>query len=270
MNGYTLTYLLRTLRDTHAITAVEQALFYELVALCNESGWAASFPVSNMQLARALCVSENTLMKARRKLIALGILSYQSGKSNRTVGIYSIASNFEVVADPTTSKFEVAANFEVAKIEGEEIVNERSERKLQKTPTSNSATSNSAVAKIEDSYKHKHTTTARTREANPFFPSAEELLLGYGAEQYVVPELWAHMVRWVEHLTTKGDVLSPAVIEAVYSRLRKLSGIDNKAADDIVTACIAANAKSLFLPSEMEQQGSRKAVKEFDPNKVVM
>lgn len=103
MNGYELTSKLRKARRRHPLTATEQALFYELVAICNDVDWDDVFQCSNDELCNALNVSENTLNASRNSLINAGLVFYRSGKSKRQFGKYSFTQKL------TTSKIEVDA-----------------------------------------------------------------------------------------------------------------------------------------------------------------
>ena len=89
MDGYTLTSKMRQARRTFRFTATEQALFYELMAVCNSEDWQDVFRCSNMELCFALSINKNTLIKARNILINSGIIEYKSGKSKRDIGEYS-------------------------------------------------------------------------------------------------------------------------------------------------------------------------------------
>jgi hypothetical protein len=109
ITGYALASKLRKTRKRYPLTATEQALFYELIAICNEDGWRDTFNCSNQELCSALRISENSLVAARNTLIQCGLLCYKSGKSKRQFGFYSLENNL------TTSNYEVnsSANAEV-------------------------------------------------------------------------------------------------------------------------------------------------------------
>jgi hypothetical protein len=89
MTGYELTAKMRKIRRRYPLTSTEQALFYELVAICNEDEWAESFFVASRELCHALGITENTLNNARLRLIQVGLISYNSGKSKRQFSEYS-------------------------------------------------------------------------------------------------------------------------------------------------------------------------------------
>jgi predicted transcriptional regulator len=104
MNGYELVNRLRKARRRHPLTATEQALYHELVAICNDVDWDDVFTCSNDELCSSLNVSENTLNTSRNSLINVGLIFYKSGKSKRKFGQYSFVKKL------TTSKFEVNAD----------------------------------------------------------------------------------------------------------------------------------------------------------------
>ena len=74
IDGYTLTEKMRKARRRFRFTATEQALFYELVAICNGEDWRDVFDCSNIELCFALNVNEKTLIKARESLINAGFV----------------------------------------------------------------------------------------------------------------------------------------------------------------------------------------------------
>ncbi|SHG34945.1 hypothetical protein SAMN05444483_10994 [Salegentibacter echinorum] len=132
LNGYDLSLKMRKSRRKFALNATDQALFNELVAICNEDGWERYFKCSNWELCNALRISENTLVKSRKQLIKADLIYFKSGKSKREYSTYSFL---------TTSKFEVDA----------EVVNPT-------TPlTPEQFTSNNEV-KAADYYKGKEET----------------------------------------------------------------------------------------------------------------
>lgn len=100
MNGYELIAKMRRFRRKNQFTATEQALYYELVALCNEDEWNVVFSCSNYELCNALNITENTLNAARQRLIQAGLVFYKSGKSKRQFSKYSFTVDLS-----TTSKF---------------------------------------------------------------------------------------------------------------------------------------------------------------------
>lgn len=94
MNGYELTEKLRKTRRRYRLSAATQALYYELVAICNEEGWPDVFKCSNDELFSALQISEKSLIAYRLELIQAGLIFYLSGKSKKKVCSYSFTKNF--------------------------------------------------------------------------------------------------------------------------------------------------------------------------------
>lgn len=113
LTGYNLTERLRKNRKRHHLTATEQALYYELVAICNEGEWEDVFECSNEDLCKALRVSENTLIAARMSLINAGLLFYSSGKSKRQHGLYSFAKKLATAKPASQKKKQTPSDFEV-------------------------------------------------------------------------------------------------------------------------------------------------------------
>lgn len=105
MNGYSLHAHLRKTRRRYTLNATEQALYYELVAICNEERWASAFNCSNNELANALGgIGEKTLNTARQSLVNAGLIIYKSGKGRRHMGTYTIleVEEKEAVTDKKT------------------------------------------------------------------------------------------------------------------------------------------------------------------------
>lgn len=89
LTGYDLTAKLRKTRRRFPLTAIEQAVYHELAAICNDDDWEEIFTCSNEELCNSLRIAENTLKEARNRLIQAGLLFYQSGKSKRQFSKYS-------------------------------------------------------------------------------------------------------------------------------------------------------------------------------------
>lgn len=91
-DGYSLMAKMRKARREYPLTSTEQALYYELLAICNEGGWTEVFSCSCAELCYTLQITNNTLVKARMSLINAGLISYKSGKSRRQFSSYSFTS----------------------------------------------------------------------------------------------------------------------------------------------------------------------------------
>lgn len=90
MDGYSLAEKLRKARRRYRLTAAEQGLFHELIAVCNEEEWPDVFMCSNIDLCAALNTSEKTLIEWRQSLINAGLVNFKSGKNKREASTYSL------------------------------------------------------------------------------------------------------------------------------------------------------------------------------------
>ena len=103
-DGYSLTNKMRRIRRECPLTSTEQALYYELIAICNEGGWSEVFSVSSAELYNTLQISKNSLIKARMVLINAQLISYKSGKSKRQFSSYSFTTTSKYEPDRGTDK----------------------------------------------------------------------------------------------------------------------------------------------------------------------
>ncbi len=90
MDFYKLSSKLRKARRQHSLSAGAQALFYELIAICNEERWPDVFKCPNGELSSAISCAEKTLILYRDELAASGLIQFQSGKSKRQPCNYSL------------------------------------------------------------------------------------------------------------------------------------------------------------------------------------
>lgn len=87
MNSYQLISKLRKVRDDTYLTAIDQALYHELVSICNEKGWKEVFEVRSLTLCGSLNIWDKTLRKSRKTLADAGLISFESCRDKR-VGCY--------------------------------------------------------------------------------------------------------------------------------------------------------------------------------------
>lgn len=92
MNSYQLISKLRKVRDDTYLTTAAQALYHELVAICNEMKWKDVFKKKNSDLCSILNMSEKTLIKSRGDLSDAGLLYFQSTKDKRIGCYYSFTT----------------------------------------------------------------------------------------------------------------------------------------------------------------------------------
>lgn len=87
MNSYQLISKLRKVRDDTYLTTIDQALYHELVSICNEKGWKEVFEVRSLTLCGSLNIWDKTLRKSRKTLADAGLISFESCRDKR-VGCY--------------------------------------------------------------------------------------------------------------------------------------------------------------------------------------
>ncbi len=93
MNSYQLISKLKKIRDDTYLTTADQALYHELVSVCNESKWKEVFFIRSNTLCGNLSMSDNTLRKSRKSLADAGLLSFESCKDKRIGCYYSFVKN---------------------------------------------------------------------------------------------------------------------------------------------------------------------------------
>lgn len=117
MNSYQLISKLRKVRADTYLTAADQALFHELVALCNELKWKEVFFIRSNVLCGNLNMSDNTLRKSRKALADAHLLSFETCKDKRVGCYYSFLqklSNDVVSPAISSAKIEDDSSDDVA------------------------------------------------------------------------------------------------------------------------------------------------------------
>ena len=87
MNSYQLISKLRKVRDDTYLTAIDQALYYELISICNEKGWKEVFEARSAVLCTSLNIWDKTLRKSRKALADAGLIFFKSCRDKR-IGCY--------------------------------------------------------------------------------------------------------------------------------------------------------------------------------------
>ena len=87
MNSYQLISKLRKVRDDTYLTAIDQALYYELISICNEKGWKEVFEARSAALCTSLNIWDKTLRKSRKALADAGLIFFKSCRDKR-IGCY--------------------------------------------------------------------------------------------------------------------------------------------------------------------------------------
>lgn len=91
--------------ETCPINSTAQNLYYKLLYLNNNCRWVEWFTVSNETLQAKLSISDKTLDSARKVLIEVGRIVYESGKSKRQPGRYKI--NYCLTSQYTIGDFPI-------------------------------------------------------------------------------------------------------------------------------------------------------------------
>lgn len=152
MNSYQLISKLRKVRDDTYLTTSAQALYHELVAICNEMKWEEVFFVRSTTLCGNLSMSDNTLRKSRDSLADAGLIFYQSCKDKRIGCYYSFVKKIsnDVVSSaesPATSCSKIADDV------ADEGLGNNDGRFINDKPETSSISSSTSFAKNEDDKK---------------------------------------------------------------------------------------------------------------------
>ena len=113
MNSYQLIPKLRKVRDDTYLTTAAQALYHELVAICNDMKWKDVFFVRSNILCGNLDMSDNTLRKSRECLSNAGLIHFRSSKDKRIGCYYSFMKSIsdDLLSSATSSAIS-SANIE--------------------------------------------------------------------------------------------------------------------------------------------------------------
>lgn len=139
MNSYQLISKLRKVRDDTYLTTAAQALYHELVAICNDMKWKDVFFVRSNILCGNLDMSDNTLRKSRECLSNAGLIHFRSSKDKRIGCYYSFMKSIsDDLLSSATSSATSSANIkdESANDSEKEIVNSSEESSAISSATS--------------------------------------------------------------------------------------------------------------------------------------
>lgn len=154
MNSYQLISKLRKVRDDTYLTTAAQALYHELVSICNEMKWKDVFFVRSNVLCGNLDMSDNTLRKSRSSLAASGLVYYETSKDKRIGCYYSFVKKLsnDIVSPAESSAISYSKNADDVEghIEDEDIDNDEG-RFINDMPASLSESS--ATSPAESSSK---------------------------------------------------------------------------------------------------------------------
>ena len=161
MNSYQLISKLRKVRDDTYLTTAAQALYHELVAICNDMKWKDVFFVRSNILCGNLDMSDNTLRKSRECLSNAGLIHFRSSKDKRIGCYYSFMKS---ISDDLLSSATSSANIE------DESAND-SEKEIVNSSEESSATSSAtSSAKNEDDKNTSSAISSANIEDETQFP----------------------------------------------------------------------------------------------------
>ena len=235
IDGYTLTEKMRKARRRFRFTATEQALFYELVAICNGEDWRDVFDCSNIELCFALNVNERTLVKARESLINAGLIYYKSGKSRRVVSSYSFVKEFKTTVMTTVNN----------------TVDNTPDKPTDKRgdKTTNSTTNSTDYNKL----KQKPNENILSK-------------VSHGDFDFISDEFLEAFSLWLEYKKDRREnYKSEKSLKACYNKLVKLSKGNPAVASQIVDESIANNWAGFFeLKNNKNEYGNKKQTDSTD------
>lgn len=163
MNSYQLISKLRKVRDDTYLTTAAQALYHELVAICNDMKWKDVFFVRSNILCGNLDMSDNTLRKSRECLSNAGLIHFRSSKDKRIGCYYSFMKS---ISDDLLSSATSSANIE------DESANDSEKEIVNSSEESSAISSATSSAKNEDD---KNTSSANIEDETQFPPIIDNI-----------------------------------------------------------------------------------------------
>ncbi len=161
MNSYQLISKLRKVRDDTYLTTAAQALYHELVAICNDMKWKDVFFVRSNILCGNLDMSDNTLRKSRECLSNAGLIHFQSSKDKRIGCYYSFMKS---ISDDLLSSATSSVNIE------DESANDSEKEIVNSSEESSAISSAISSAKNEDDKNTSSAISSANIEDETQFP----------------------------------------------------------------------------------------------------
>ncbi|MCS3185045.1 hypothetical protein NXU83_26460 [Bacteroides thetaiotaomicron] len=165
MNSYQLISKLRKVRDDTYLTTAAQALYHELVAICNDMKWKDVFFVRSNILCGNLDMSDNTLRKSRECLSNAGLIHFRSSKDKRIGCYYSFMKSIsdDLLSSATSSAIS-SANIE------DESANDSEKEIVNSSEESSAISSATSSAKNEDDKNTSSAISSANIEDETQFP----------------------------------------------------------------------------------------------------
>ena len=165
MNSYQLISKLRKVRDDTYLTTAAQALYHELVAICNDMKWKDVFFVRSNILCGNLDMSDKTLRKSRECLSNAGLIHFRSSKDKRIGCYYSFMKSIsDDLLSSATSSATSSANIE------DESANDSEKEIVNSSEESSAISSATSSAKNEDDKNTSSAISSANIEDETQFP----------------------------------------------------------------------------------------------------
>lgn len=150
MNSYQLISKLRKIRNDTYLTAIDQALYHELISICNEKGWKEVFEVRSSVLCTSLNIWDKTLRKSRKILADAGLISFESCRDKRVGCYYS----FQTILSNDMKSLVISSVNGTDENTGENT----DDNKIKDTPSSVNDTVISSVLRTDENTDDKNST----------------------------------------------------------------------------------------------------------------
>lgn len=199
MNSYQLISKLRKVRDDTYLTTAAQALYHELVAICNDMKWKDVFFVRSNILCGNLDMSDNTLRKSRECLSNAGLIHFRSSKDKRIGCYYSFMKS---ISDDLLSSATSSANIEdeSANDSEKEIVNSSEESSAISSANIEDETQFPPIIdniniKQEESLAHTHESTPPEKPKRSRKKEGDAKPLVYPFDSIAFMSAWTELVK---------------------------------------------------------------------------
>ena len=203
MNSYQLISKLRKVRDDTYLTTAAQALYHELVAICNDMKWKDVFFVRSNILCGNLDMSDNTLRKSRECLSNAGLIHFRSSKDKRIGCYYSFMKSIsDDLLSSATSSATSSANIEdeSANDSEKEIVNSSEESSAISSANIEDETQFPPIIdniniKQEESLAHTHESTPPEKPKRSRKKEGDAKPLVYPFTSIAFMSAWTELVK---------------------------------------------------------------------------
>ena len=203
MNSYQLISKLRKVRDDTYLTTAAQALYHELVAICNDMKWKDVFFVRSNILCGNLDMSDNTLRKSRECLSNAGLIHFQSSKDKRIGCYYSFMKSIsDDLLSSATSSATSSVNIEdeSANDSEKEIVNSSEESSAISSANIEDETQFPPIIdniniKQEESLAHTHESTPPEKPKRSRKKEGDAKPLVYPFTSIAFMSAWTELVK---------------------------------------------------------------------------